>query len=98
MFFDAVVQSYAVDVESKGDHVIEVFDLGIAIPTPQGGTGALPVGRLRMVLNRAAALEHAEKLRVAAEALPEPPKPSDLVVPSGIDVDKVAEELSKFKG
>lgn len=98
MFFDALVQPSSIDIETKEDHIVQVYELAILLPLSPQQVMPLPVGRFRMPLDRAAAIEHATKLLEAAEALPEPTPASDLIVPdSAINVDKVAEELGKFK-
>jgi DNA-binding transcriptional regulator YdaS (Cro superfamily) len=100
MFFDSLVQPSSVDIETKDDHIVQVYELAILMPVSPQQVMSLPVGRLRMPLDRTAAIEHATKLLEAAEALPEPkPAPtSDLIIPSSnINVDQVAEELANFK-
>jgi hypothetical protein len=98
MFFDVTVQVVELDIEKFDDHLVQVATLAIVSPLPTGEVFRLPVGRVRIQLDRESAIHHATKMLADAESLPEPPVESDLiVVPESIDVDKVAKEMDKLK-
>lgn len=72
-------------------HLILQFILGVVIPGPGGQKGILPAGAIKVPIGKDMAIKKAKEMLEAAEALPDPPKESGLIVPqSAEEVEQVA--------
>lgn len=99
--FEAVTVPPSEDDPQSG-HVIMSLIVGLSLPgLPPGMT--IPVGAVRTLVGREAAIANAKELLAAAEALPEAPKStlqdSGFVVANSLDgVDKAVAMEQKFRG
>ncbi len=82
MFFDVSIQPLKFDFVSvpEESHLIIQVVTGMVLPGPQGQKGVLPAGAIKIPIGREQAIATAKEMLEAAEALPEPPPESDLVV------------------
>lgn len=93
MFFDASIQAFDIQVISveEESHLILQFILGVVIPGPGGQKGILPAGAIKVPIGKDMAIKKAKEMLEAAEALPDPPKESGLIIPqSAEEVEQVA--------
>ena len=93
MFFDASIQAFDIQVISveEESHLILQFILGVVIPGPGGQKGILPAGAIEVPIGKDMAIKKAKEMLEAAEALPDPPKESGLIIPqSAEEVEQVA--------
>ena len=89
----------ALPVEEGADHLVVAMLCGIQTPFagPDGQPVVMPTKVYRVLLGKNAAQEVIDSLAAEAEKLPEPKRPSNLVVPgSPADVDQVAANLRQF--
>lgn len=94
MFFDASIQAFDINVISveEESHLILQFILGVVIPGPGGQKGILPAGAIKVPIGKEMAINKAKQMLEVAEALPDPPKESGLIIPgSQEEVDQVAQ-------
>ena len=94
MFFDASIQAFDVQVIPVEDehHLILQFILGVVIPGPGGQKGILPAGAIKVPIGKEMAINKAKEMLEIAEALPDPPKESGLIIPqSAEEVEQVAQ-------
>lgn len=101
MFFDASIQAFDIQVipVEEESHLILQFILGVVIPGPGGQKGILPAGAIKVPIGKEMAITKAKEMLEAAEALPDPPKESGLIVPSSAEeveqTARVNEAISK---
>ena len=68
------------------------FILGVVIPGPGGQKGILPAGAIKVPIGKQMAINKAKEMLEAAEALPDPPKESGIIIPGSKDeVEQVAQ-------
>jgi hypothetical protein len=93
MFFDASIQAFDINIISveEESHLILQFILGVVIPGPGGQKGILPAGAIKVPIGKEMAITKAKQMLEVAEALPDPPKESGLIIPeSAAEVEQVA--------
>lgn len=100
--FDATLQAISVEVHPQEDHVQVATVVGIAIPVAPGQAMPVPAGIFRVLMGKEAAIRHANELLDAAENLPDPQKPSGIVVANslaGVDTAvKQQDQLTQRNG
>lgn len=74
--------------------------VGLAVPQgPNEPPAFLPAGMVRVPLGKEASIQTGETLIEKANALPEPPKESSIIIPeSPADVDRAAKIVEDVKG
>lgn len=89
-------------VDEGADHAELIYVIGMMLPL-QMQPGAPPLiaqaGVIRVPMNKAALLDHAEKMVEAAEKLPDERPPSSIILPTGPDdAERVAREMKQLRG
>lgn len=91
--FNTELQVINSGVVALDDHIELQMTIGIAVPSQEGGLSFIPSGVIRVPMGKNGAIALGEKMKEEAEALPDPPKPSDLVIPK--NAAQVAEEAKR---
>jgi hypothetical protein len=95
-----VIDIRALPVNEGDEHVTLAMLTAVQTPFagPDGQPVVLPVKVYKVPLNKTSAQELIESLRDESDKLPDPKRPSDLIVPgSPADVDRAAQALGKFR-
>lgn len=96
-----VLDIRALPVNEGDENVVLAMLTGIQTPFagPDGQPVILPTGVYKVPMGKNAAKELIQSLSEESEKLPEPKRPSNLVVPgSPDDVDRIAQNLRQFGG
>lgn len=94
MFFDTSIQAFDINIipVEEESHLILQFICGVVIPGPGGQKGILPAGAVKVPIGKEMAVNKAKQMLEVAEALPDPPKESGLIIPeSAAEVEQVAQ-------
>jgi hypothetical protein len=88
-------------VEDGQEHAVLAALTGLGTPFggPDGQPVTLPLDIYRLPIGKQALKELIESAQAAHDALPDPKPQSNLVVPGNPqDVDRIANDLNRFKG
>lgn len=95
---DTTLQAIGLEIESVGEHAELRIFTGLMLPTPQGPM-PIPAGIYRVPMGRDSLIQHGKQMQEVGESLPEPKKPSGIVIANSLEgVDTAVQSDQKLRG